>query len=55
LKIAPTLVQCARNVSLPQIDLSIPKKPEDLSSIYALQKQYGLGASIDRMIAALGW
>jgi 5'-3' exonuclease len=55
LKIAPTLVQCARDVSLPHIDLNLPQKPEDLSAIYALQKQYGLGASIDRMIAALGW
>lgn len=55
LRIAPTLVQCARDVPLPQIDLSLPKKPSDLSQIYALQKQYGLGASIDRMIAALGW
>jgi 5'-3' exonuclease len=55
LAIAPTLVQCARNVSLPQLDLALPKKPEDLSEIYSLQKQYGLGASIDRMIAALRW
>ena len=55
LKIAPTLVQCARDVSLPQIDLNLPKRPEDLSKIYSLQKQYGLGASIDRMIAALRW
>ena len=55
LGIAPTLVQCARDVNLPQIDLSLPKKPSDLTEIYALQKQYGLGASIDRMIAALGW
>jgi hypothetical protein len=55
LKIAPELVQCARDVSLPQIDLNLPKKPEDLSLIYSLQKQYGLGASIDRMIAALRW
>jgi hypothetical protein len=55
LKIAPTLVQCARDVSLPNIDLSLPRKPNDLSLIYSLQKQHGLGASIDRMIAALGW
>ena len=55
LKIAPTLVQCARDVSLPHIDLALPKKPNDLSQIYSLQKQYGLGASVDRMIAALGW
>ena len=55
LKIAPTLVQCARNVGLPNIDLNLPLKPSDLSLIYSLQKQHGLGASIDRMIAALGW
>jgi len=55
LNIAPTLVQCARDVSLPNINLDLPQKPTDLSHIYSLQKQYGLGASIDRMIAALGW
>ena len=55
LKIAPTLVQCARNVRLPEINLSIPSRPADLSHIYSLQKEYGLGASIDRMIAALKW
>jgi 5'-3' exonuclease len=55
LKIAPTLVQCARDVSLPHIDLALPKRPSDLTEIYALQKQYGLGASVDRLIAALGW
>jgi 5'-3' exonuclease len=55
LKIAPTLVQCARQVSLPVIDLALPTKPSDLSHIYQLQKDYGLGASIDRMIAALRW
>lgn len=55
LAIAPKLVQCAKDVSLPRIDLSLPKKPTDVSQIYELQKQYGLGASIDRMIAALGW
>jgi 5'-3' exonuclease len=55
LKIAPTLVQCARDVRLPEIDLAMPKKPADLSMIYSLQKEHGLGASIDRMIAALKW
>ena len=55
LSIAPTLVQCARDVILPNINLNLPQKPTDLSHIYSLQEQYGLGASIDRMIAALGW
>ena len=55
LKIAPTLVNCARDVSLPAMSLDMPKKPDDLSSIYAMKEEYGLGASVDRLIAALNW
>lgn len=55
LKIAPTVVQVARNVSLPRVDLSMPKAPSDLSEIYQFKERYGLGASVDRLISALGW
>jgi len=55
LKIAPTVVQVARNVSLPKVDLSMPKAPSDLSAIYQFKERYGLGASVDRLISALGW
>ena len=55
LKIAPTLVHCAQDVSLPKIDISLPKAPKDLSTIYQMKEEYGLGASVDRLIAALGW
>jgi hypothetical protein len=55
LKIAPTLVHCALDVAIPRMDISMPMKPEDLSEIYALKEQYGLGASIDRLLSALGW
>ena len=55
LKIAPTLVHCARDVALPQLDISIPKKPADLSLIYQMKEEYGLGASVDRLISALKW
>ena len=55
LKIAPTVVQVARNVALPQVDLSMPKAPSDLSEIYQFKERYGLGASVDRLISALGW
>ena len=55
LKIAPTVVQVARNVTLPKIDLAMPKAPADLSSIYQFKERYGLGASVDRLISALGW
>jgi 5'-3' exonuclease len=55
LKIAPTLVNCARDVALPKLDIQMPSAPSDLSKIYEMKERYGLGASIDRMIAALKW
>jgi len=55
LKIAPTLVHCAKDVAIPQMDIAMPKKPEDLSLIYQMKEEYGLGASVDRLISALGW
>ena len=55
LAIAPTVVNCARNVPLPQLDISIPKPPTDLSSIYQMKEEYALGASVDRLISALKW
>jgi len=55
LKIAPTLVNCARDVTIPKMDLTLPKKPDDLSQIYAMKDEYGLGASVDRLISALQW
>jgi len=55
LKIAPKLVRVARDAPLPKVDISLPKAPADLSKLYKIKDQYGLGASIDRLIAALGW
>jgi 5'-3' exonuclease len=55
LKIAPTLVRVARNVPLPKADLALPKAPTDLSAIYQFKERYALGASVDRLISALGW
>lgn len=54
-KIAPKLVHCALDVPLPKINLQMPKRPKSLDEIYQYQKDYGLGASIDRLIAALEW
>ena len=53
--IAPTLVHCALDVPLPKMALNVPKAPKDLSDIYAFKDKYGLGASVDRLISALGW
>jgi len=55
LAIAPTLVKCVTDLALPQVSLSIPKRPKDMKAIRALQDQFGLGASVDRLIAALQW
>jgi 5'-3' exonuclease len=55
LAIAPTVVNCARNVPLPTLEIALPKAPQDLSKIYQLKDQYALGASVDRLIAALKW
>jgi 5'-3' exonuclease len=55
LKIAPTLVNCAKDVALPALDIAMPKAPADLSKIYEIKERYGLGASVDRLIAALKW
>lgn len=55
IKIAPTLVHCALDVPIPAMEIALPKAPQDLSAIYSFKDQYGLGASVDRLIAALGW
>ena len=55
LKIAPILVNCARDVAIPKMEIAMPTKPNDLSEIYAIKDEYGLGASVDRLIAALQW
>lgn len=55
LKIAPKVVTCAIDVAIPQMDIAMPKAPQDLSEIYKYKEKYGLGASVDRLIAVLGW
>jgi len=54
-RIAPKLVHCALDVPLPKMDIGLPKRPDSLDEIYQYQKDYGLGASVDRLISALGW
>jgi 5'-3' exonuclease len=54
-KIAPKLVHCALDVPLPKLDLRMPKRPDSMDEIYQYQKDYGLGASVDRLISALNW
>ncbi len=53
--IAPKLVHCALDVPLPKLNIDLPKRPNNLDEIYQYQRDYGLGASVDRLIAALQW
>lgn len=55
LAIAPTLVHCAKDISLPNISLSLPKYPKDMKLIREMQEKYALGASVDRLVSALKW
>ena len=55
LKIAPTLVHCTIDVAITAMDILMQTKPDDLSEIYRIKEEFGLGASVDRLISALGW
>lgn len=53
--IAPKLVSCALDVAIPEMEISMPKKPKSLEKIIKLKDEFGLGASIDRIMSALNW
>jgi 5'-3' exonuclease len=53
--IAPKLVGCAIDVAIPEMNIDLPTKPVSYDKISALKDEFGLGASIDRIMAALGW
>ena len=53
--IAPKLVGCAIDVAIPEMKIDLPTKPVSYDKISALKDEFGLGASIDRIMAALGW
>ena len=53
--IAQKLVSCALDVAIPEMKIDLPSKPNSFEKIIALKDEYGLGASIDRIMSALGW
>lgn len=53
--IAPKLVHCALDVPIPPMSIAIPKRPNSMDEIWRYKEEYGLGSSIDRMVAALNW
>jgi len=53
--IAPKLVGCALDVAIPEMEIAMPKKPKSLEKMEKLKKEFGLGASMDRIMSALNW
>lgn len=54
-KIAPKLVSCAMDVPIPKMEINLPSKPQSLSKVRKLQEEFNLGASVERIMSALGW
>ena len=54
-KIAPKLVGCATDVSIPEMKIDLPNKPLDSKKIQDIKEEFGLGTSVDRIMNALGW
>jgi 5'-3' exonuclease len=54
-RIAPKLVGCATDVSIPEMKIDLPNKPLDSKKIQDLKEEFGLGTSVDRIMNALGW
>jgi 5'-3' exonuclease len=54
-KIAPELVGCATDVSIPEMKIDLPNKPLDTQKIQDIKEEFGLGTSVDRIMNALGW
>ncbi|SNR99242.1 5'-3' exonuclease [Streptosporangium subroseum] len=53
LRVAPAVVQVARDVPIPAIDLTLPVKPRDPETLAALAERYGLGSPLGRLSAVL--
>ena len=53
LRVAPEVVQVARDVPIPATDLTLPVKPRDPEALAALAGRYGLGSPLGRLSAVL--
>lgn len=53
LAVAPTVVRVADDVRLPDFDPALPSEPRDPRALEALAARWGLGGSLDRLLATL--
>ena len=51
--IAPTLVNCALDVPIPEINHDLKYEKIDLNLVKKMQEEFGLGASVDRLLSAI--
>ncbi|SEO85593.1 5'-3' exonuclease [Trujillonella endophytica] len=52
---APVVVAVATDVDLPAVDGDLPRRPADPTALAALAEAHGIGSSLRRLGAALGW
>ena len=51
--IAPTFVNCALDVPVPEINHDLKFEKIDVELVKKMQEEYGLGASVDRLLSAI--
>jgi 5'-3' exonuclease len=52
---APVVVAVARTIDLPPVEGDLPARPADASALADLAERHGIGSSVRRLGAALGW
>ena len=52
---APVVVAVARDIDMPAVEGSLPRRPADADALAALADAHGLRSSLGRLGAALGW
>jgi 5'-3' exonuclease len=55
LEAAPVVVAVARDIDLPAIEGTLPRRPADPEALAGLAAQHGLQSPLERLGAALGW
>ena len=53
LEVAPTVVAVVRDLDLGDPDLTLPSAPADPDHLAALVERWGLGSSVERLLATL--
>jgi 5'-3' exonuclease len=52
--VAPKVVKVAGDVPLPRVETAVPRAPRDPATLEKLAERWGLGGSLQRLVATLG-